>query len=55
LAKQTIASTTNLLQRAFAEPYLRTMEKRLEALKALAKEAKPASPANAEKPKPPAH
>jgi hypothetical protein len=55
LAKQTLASTTNSLERAFAEPYLRTMEKRLEALKALAKEPKPAPPANEEKPKPAAH
>lgn len=55
LAKQTLASTTNSLERASAEPYLRTMEKRLEALKAPMKETKPAPPANAEKPKPSAH
>jgi hypothetical protein len=55
LAKQTLASTTNSLERASAEPYLRTMEKRLEALQALRKETKPAPPANAEKPKPSAH
>ena len=51
LAKQTLASTTNALERAFAEPFLRTMEKRSEALKALAKEAKPAPPADAAKQK----
>jgi hypothetical protein len=33
LAKQTLASTTNSQERAFAEPYLRTMEKRLELAK----------------------
>lgn len=52
LAKQTLASTTNSLDRAFAEPYLRTMEKRLAALQALMKQTKPAPPANPEKPKP---
>jgi hypothetical protein len=55
LAKQAIASTTNSLEKAFAEPYLRTMEKRLEALNALRKEPEPAPPANTGKPKPPAH
>jgi len=55
LARQTLASTTNLQERVFAEPYLRTMEKRIESLRAPVKETKPAPPANAESPKPPEH
>jgi hypothetical protein len=55
LAKQTLASTTNLQERVFAEPYLSTMEKRLEAFRAPKKETNPAPPANAEKPKPSDH
>ena len=50
LAKQTLASTTNSLERASAEPYLRTMEKRFASRKAVMKETKPAPPASAEKP-----
>jgi hypothetical protein len=55
LAKQMLATTTNSLERASAEPYLRAMEKRLASRKAVMKETKPAPPASAEKSESPAH